>query len=325
LLSITPDPGISTELAQQWTQFCNTRLRYAWSIWDWPELLVTQERAFRPVWRNDQNYFANDELYFLPTTSYYKAIRDVIQGDPPTDTNFWAPITQVDKYIGYDQMGQQPIGEIFGVYNINPRLFPSLQPPGIKFRPSQYGVDVSPFSGPTVFINFKIPFQKLTTDPWVQATYQYGQSVFWTDGNCYAVGVASTTAPPSDTTQWYQIPLPSVLAEYVKTAAAGDAADDQAAEQTLLAESEEYLHQEVNRLMGQGQAHYYSLRRPQRYHFPYGLGGFWWSVSGPWTGGFVSTLTDALYSPLPQDRRLVLADELGDAVVTETGQEILVQ
>jgi hypothetical protein len=323
-LSINPSPDLSPEFAAQWISFINTRLAYAWFFYDWPDLTVTQERAFRPIWRADQDYFANDEVYFLPTPGYYKAIQDVTKGTPPTDTNFWAALSAVDKFVEYDQFGQQPIGQVRGVFPFNPRVYPSLQPPGLMFRPSEKGIDVLPFTGNSVFLNYQIVPSRFTSIPWqAGVAYSYGNVVYWSDGNCYQCGVASTTSDPTDISSWFVVPLPQVLLEYVKAAVAADASDDRFVEQQLLQEAQGYLEQEVNKLMSQGHVHRYNLRQPQRTGIPYGVSGFWWSASAPWSGGFVSTLTDQLYSPLAQDRRETLATETGQEIVTETGQEIL--
>lgn len=416
LLSIDPTIDVSPEMAASWCQYINTRSRYGWGVWDWPDLTVTQERAFRPIWRSDQDYFAQDEVCYLPNllanqntsnklNSYFRALSEVPEGaaNGPGGANsatYWQPINQtatfndgvstvstttftsatanfnagdvnqpiaasvayvpagttiasvtnattivlsqaaiqsgtgisftisgrstaLDKYIAYDQSGQAPIGEVYAIFNYNPRLYPSLQPPGLKFRPSEKGIDIWPFTGDSVFVNYKIPPSKFTTTPWAAGLYTYGQSVYWTDGNCYQCGVASTLNDPTDLTSWFVIPLPNVLLDYVKAAAAADAADDTQTEATLLQEADDYLSREIDKLMAQGEQHFYSLRKPHREWIPYGVAGFWWSISAPWSGGVVSTLTDALYSPISQDRRPSLITENAENIVTENGENIL--
>jgi len=386
LLSINPTkPEFSTDFVTQWMAFLNTRITDTWEMWDWSEFFVTEERAFRTVWRSDQNYFTGDDVYFLPKFSdgvintntslvsatanftasdagnvvagigivpgtkiltftnsttvvldtattatatgvtftisrspaYFTALSEVPQGTTPINTTYWTPITTLDKYIAYDQMGQRPIGMMRGVYNVNPRLVPSLYPPGIPYRPSEKGIDVWPYSGATVFVNYKIVPSKFTATNWQQGTYSYGQTVFYTDGNCYQCGVRQTTALPTDITQWFIVPLPIVLVDYLTRAVAGDAADDSQTEAVLLKEADDLLSGKINTLAAQGQKFRYNLGRQHRSRDG-------WCYSLPFTGGFVSTLNDALFSPLTQDRRPSWITEGKVPVVTETGQPIIV-
>lgn len=421
LLSIDPTVDLSPEFAAQWTSYVNTRIKQAWDYYDWPELMATQERAFRPIYRADQDWFTGDEVCYLPNfianvnsstgnsvNVYYRAVSEVPQGSTyaPTTTlgaNYWIPLNQaatftdlvctsgsnvvtsqtalfnagdkglqlsvstglfavgtsissvtnsttavlsnnalanspvggapfsivgravgLDKYVAYDQIGQQPIGEVYGAYNFNPRLRPWLTVPGLYFRPSEKGVDIAPFSGNSVYLWYKIPYSQFTSTPWVAGIYFYGQSVYWTDGNCYQCGVHSTTTDPTDNTSWFVIPLPTFIVNFVKTAAAGDAADDARVEATLLKEAEGYLNGEIDKLMGQGHAYCYTLRRRRQVWLPYGLSNFWWSAVVPWQGTFVTTLTDTYYTPIPDPRIPTWVTDSGESVVDDSVTPILV-
>ncbi len=74
--------------------------------------------------------------------------------------------------------------------------------------------------------------------------------------------------------------MPYVIAEYVKLGSAADAADDVLLKADLTAQARAALEVEVDRLVQQGEKHFYSQRGNQR--VPLGLSGFYWSVAAPY-------------------------------------------
>lgn len=77
----------------------NTRARYAWDAFPWPEWTTSEKRLFRPVYASGSTYAAGAEVFFYATRSYYVALRAVSAGHAPatlsggvwsTNLAYWA-------------------------------------------------------------------------------------------------------------------------------------------------------------------------------------------------------------------------------------------
>src|ERR1044072_6984133 len=70
--------NVSQDRLRSIVQHINKRARWIWSRWDWPELRITEERAFRTIWSPTKSFFrvgANgkpDEFLWLDNMTYYR-------------------------------------------------------------------------------------------------------------------------------------------------------------------------------------------------------------------------------------------------------------
>lgn len=310
----------SKDIARQYTAFGNRHLKNSWEMFDWPELNITEERAFRNIWNSTKQFLRSDagtaagQLFYIPNMTYYdvraSAVIDPPVGTLPTNTTYFTPtdLTTFERYIAYQQTCQREIGELMGIYHSNPNLWrPCWNVPCISYKPNEKGIQVRT-SNPTVFVRYRVPPSVFTSEPWSQtSSYLKGHIVFWnSDGNCYK---ARQNVPPghipSVTTYWSLVQLPDFLAQYVALKIAGNASEDVATRGAYDNEALLVLSREVDKRIEQGQKWpTYNLGFINRYH------RYDWIESLPWCGSStVTTLTDTCY------------DEDGGETVTAVDEE----
>lgn len=204
-----------------------------------------------------------------------------LPGELPTNAAKFAVLNPVDRYIELDQPGKQSIEMIRALYDVTPRTNYGARM--WNYGPSGRGIDTPIESGPTTWITYTIRPSKFTSEAYSAAkTYKTGGLAYFTDGNVYRA-ISDVTGVSPDTTNnvyWALVPMPHVLSEYVKTAAASAAADDAQTQTTLLAQAKELLTREIDKLIEQGEGHNYRFADTSRTRIPYGVSGFWWSVRG---------------------------------------------
>ena len=312
LLPAARENGIDTELdfnrnhAQAYVNAINQHTRTGWEYTDWPDLDETREVAFRPRWNATKTFLRAgvnglpDEVFYIPTLSYYRVIATA-PGDPPpgtlpTDATYFTPLSLVDKYIDLDEPCRRAIGEVWGVYAGNPRLNGCAR--GLPFRPSEKGIDVTPCGGPTAFIRFQIRPSQFTSELYDAAkAYKKNELCYWSpeqggDGNCYRRLSAGNGVAPSSTATWALVPMPYRISQYVMLRAAASLAEERATKTDLENKAETALIREIDKLYEQGKPlPRYRIGFAQRRRIPYGLTG--WICSLAWdAASAVTTLTD---------------------------------
>lgn len=316
--AITMDAGLSI------TERINARVKRGWFYWEAPDITLCEERAFRQIWNNSRQFYHGDEVFYIPTMSYFVVKADAPTnppiGTPPTDATFWDVLFPVGQYIEYDQICRKPIGDVLAIYGANPATVKC--PRGLGHRPSGRGIEVFGASGlATVFVRFLMQVERFTTIPFIPSkTYNRGDIVYvWETGECYQALQTSLNKPPAgEPSYWRQVLFPEFLAEYVKAGAYADTLRESdtsgerdpvklqlraASAQIADAEAEEEMIRRINRWQAQGQHYFY---------IPYGYRGAWWPSypDYPWPQGPngstlpVTTLTDqcecdASYLPPP--------------------------
>ena len=309
---------INDDLRDAVVDHINDRVQTIAQIWNWPEWNVTEERAFRQVWNANHQYKKvsdtdgqPDEVFYIPNTTYYKVNPDE-PVDPPVGTSpvavtpghtYWVQLdSPIDTYVAYDQVCKRAIGVVRGVYPMNPLLMNTgcgCSSP-LKYMPSEKGLQISQSSGPTVFILYSMPMPEYTMTPFVAGkTYPRASIVFDpTVGECFQA-LADTNSIPADANQWKRVPLLAVWENYVVWGAFKDCLmeydpdgmADLQAKMVLAQNAEETCNDEiqyqVDILAAQGQV----LRWKAFPRYGYQLNG--WRDSQDWSGGAVTTLTDA--------------------------------
>lgn len=311
LLGIDPAADLRNDHVSAWVQFANIRVKQGWEAWDFRDLLVTEERAFRPIWNASKRFFRSgtggkpDEIFYIPSFAYFRvkatAPSDPPPGTLPTNTTYYEPLTVVDKYIDLDQPCRRAIGIIRGVYNANPRIGTGYDFTPLNYGPSERGIDVGVGAGMTAFIHYQTTPSEFASDPYEAArAYRKGEVVYWGtgqggDGNCYRALAGTIGNRPDNAAYWAVVPVPAILASFLKLAVAADACDDLQTSGKLEAQAGEALTSEINKLLEQGERHFYRpWRRARRIcGAPLGVGNFWWSVSPPYSSdAAITTLTD---------------------------------
>lgn len=287
---------LAIELARPIVSAINSRCRRIWPLWDWPDLRVTEERAFRPIWNSTEQFAVGDELFYIPGWRYYAVLEDA-PGDPPvgtlpTNTTYFEPIELEEYYISRDQRCRRAIGEVLGVYGSNPRTNSASVARRLPFRISQHGIDVYGGGSMTAWIEFKVRPSKFSAEPYDAATaYAKGDVMYWPeDGNCYRA-VTATTGNEPESVYWAQVPMPEVLAEYVKWGAAGDTAENPVDRREWQEQAERAFQTEADSLIAQGQDMRYQHFGCRSQVCLQGLN--WFIASGWYDGSATTSLTDA--------------------------------
>ncbi len=319
-LGIDPDSSdLNNDHAAAWTSFINRYVRQGWEAWDFPELDVTEERAFRPIWSSSKqfrrvglNNGQPDELLYIPdlvagNNPYYQVLStaptDPPVGTLPTNTTYFQPLVLVDKYIAYDQQCRQTIGRVIGIYGSNPRMFTNSS--GVKtsfrrlsYKPSEKGIDVHHTAKYTVWVKFQMVPSQFTSKQYSSTTtYNKGDLAYDpTTGNVYRAVVVTTNNPPGSSS-WMVVPLPYTLQLFAIYAAASCASEDIVEQQNLMGKAQECLGREIDKLIEQGQRFpTYRTGFARKRHFGE------WAVIDPTIGddspsSVVTTLTDICQDP----------------------------
>lgn len=254
---LTPEGTVPAVHAAFLARMIQKEVRHGWRWYEWPELTLTERRAYRPVWDAAAGYAAGEEVFFEDDETYYAANAVTSAGESPATTPAkWDAIT-VDfaKYVALNQSGLARIGEVLGVTVRDPRI--NRAPGTALFRLSDFGVMLAPDAPARVWVRFRLPTPKFTAIEWEDGTFAAG-IVRYHNGDCWEALEATSSEPGADATWALQV-IPEFLHDYAVEAVYADWLDDdgQKAKSTLQREdAEDMLADERNqftRTQGQGQ------------------------------------------------------------------------
>lgn len=277
LLGIDPEQDLLKDHARAWVASINSKVRYGWSFWPWPELEITEERAFRQVWYTDVKYKGGQgeesEVYYPVTKTYHRAYGTPEDGTIPSnsllseveigrivppyqippDGLYRLSDAEVGRHVAFDQFGKRAIEEVTAVNRTDPRSATNSRK--WDWEVSARGIDLPFASGPTVWLTFKPPPPVFTSTTWSNSKpYMRGDIVLDLDtGECYIALKPSTDKAVNLTGYWLRQDFPYVLSEYVTADAAADQTDDLQAKADLRAQAQEALASEIRKLGRQGQ------------------------------------------------------------------------
>lgn len=197
-IGLDPTQTIQPSTASALTEYINTRIRFAWEAYKWPELSAIEKRQFRPTFDAAATYATGAEVFYLG--NYYRKTGTGAVGVLPTVTATWTVATSLTDFvrsIDFDQTftaasgstAATPIGEVLHVYRQDPRVVRYAE------RVNFWVTDSGAIVGPTQFTN--------ATPNEVYVEFTIRPTMF------------NTSSANSD--------FPRVLSEYVKFATAADA------------------------------------------------------------------------------------------------------
>jgi len=96
-IGLDPTQTIAASTASALTEYINTRCRFAWEAYKWPELSTVERRRFREDYNASEVYTIGSEIYF--ETNYWRKVLTTAAGVGP-DTSF--SYTLHDKTKNYD-------------------------------------------------------------------------------------------------------------------------------------------------------------------------------------------------------------------------------
>ena len=206
--------------AEELAQAINRRAREGWQYAMWPELMILEERFYRPAWDVTADYVVGDERYY--DGIYYRALLDGAGQQPDTETTYWEEITDLDKYVPWTMAGYEDIGTVEGAWKNNPRL--TATPYSLDFRPGPNGIEMEAEAGVSVWLKYRRRPNRFTSVEYSAAqAYLEGELCYYaTTGECYKALQACTGQPPTDGTYWEKVDFPEVLEMWTVAAVRAD-------------------------------------------------------------------------------------------------------
>lgn len=132
-------------------------------------------------------------------------------------------ISGTELSLSYEQTGAEPFGEIFGIYLEDPDKVLNPKEVGYSLRDDRILLDPD-LTGTDVWVHYRLRPYQFSATSWSAATsYAAGDIVRAADGHCYEALSAHSGVQPPNGTNWKQLPVPSILSDYLKLAVASDA------------------------------------------------------------------------------------------------------
>lgn len=218
MCGLDPDLLARTEAAALAEHLSNAAAE-AWRYYDWPDAVLTEERALRPIFSLGGTYPLGTEVYAAEEGDYYVARQDST-GHPLSDGAYWERVTNLRPSLNLVNAGDNPIGEVLGVWSSDPGTDTgetSAQGYGYYLDGRTVVFDSS--AGNTVWIRFRLPPPRFTTEEWDEATlYQPGDRVF-IDPACYLAldsAQGEDQGPLNGPDRWRVQEVPELLEQAIK-------------------------------------------------------------------------------------------------------------
>ena len=170
--------------------------------------------------------YASDGLFYACHTAHTSS--GTLVPNATSSNERWGKLTELDKYVAWEQTGKNKIGDITEVWNDNPRTNGKAEQQ--LFNQSENGVQV--IDGPNVvYIQYRQPVPNLFYTTWTSGTsYVLGDVVRFpasgADFDLYETIVAHTASGSNDPSdgggQWSKINIPRDFNAFLTHGAAAD-------------------------------------------------------------------------------------------------------
>ena len=214
------------------------RLEEAWKFAWWPELMLLEERFFRADWNIATPYVAGDIVYSPTEDAYYECIL-ANTGQAVTDTTYWTPPDDWDRYVAWEQAGQTRIGTALQpAFSANPRTTANYTEH--RFALSENGMQFGGETGTSVWIVFRRQASRLASDEWVDGKdYSAGELVYYTPtGECYECLTATSAENPENALFWMKQEIPLIFRQFLVSTGYAETLRDEGNDQRADAEDE---------------------------------------------------------------------------------------
>jgi len=192
---------------------------------------VCEESYDAETFDRDNSHVVGDQVFYPPTDRSYQCYTDAAAGFLPTNTTYFAPLTDFDRYIAYEQTGETKIGDVVGVYSKSPIVWRNAREANYYLSPN--GIQVlDDYS--TVWVEFKAKVPVLFGDTFNsvlaytanagQVYYQSSANPSSFPGNFYDCIVTTTPGQSPETTpaSWSIINIPRLFQRYIERGALAD-------------------------------------------------------------------------------------------------------
>jgi hypothetical protein len=222
-IGLDPLETLSPDQAYEILDAMNDRLREGWEMYDFLEIISTDERAFRNQYDPSLCYGQGQAVWDWASRQYYEAVNTGV-GGPLSNPAVWLSTpTVTPAYVEWFQPAQKPIGACFKAYTLNP--FEDIKAVEVPFVISPRGLEfVVQQTPPTVWINYRTPYPGLGMFDWVSTqVYSAGESVIFGDDTYHSLLENNVgNSPDLKPDAWLIFKIPYVLARFVQQAAFSD-------------------------------------------------------------------------------------------------------
>jgi hypothetical protein len=217
------DANLDPNKAYELLTFINQRLREGWESYDFLDITLLEQRAFRDDFDSTLCYQTGDIVWDPITLQYYTALATTT-GGPLSNTSIWQPNTSVTpRWIPFWQTNKTPIGTPFQAWTQNPYENPNFVT--VPFKLSQRGLEFTQAQNVTsVWLMFRQPCPAIGTDPWtVGTTYNLWDPVLDGADSYYSLIDNNLGNDPAlSPSQWQLFRIPWVLQPFVTQAVFSD-------------------------------------------------------------------------------------------------------
>ena len=219
------DPATTTDAAvlAAVATYLNDRLREAWEGWKFPDTTRVEARVYKPRWEDvtPADLAAGAMVYHAG--SYWEAAMANPTAEPAENNDEWVLVTEgFERSVGLDQTGETPIGEVTGVWDRNPRVYPD-EALEVPFTLTENGVLVGSDAPAEVWVEFTVRVSELSSAAWAAGTTYLADEVAFHKNECWKAATDSTGSEPAATnTAWVLQPVPHVFARFIERAAYSD-------------------------------------------------------------------------------------------------------
>lgn len=224
-MGIDPDTGdLSVMLAARVTEHINERVREACEYDWWPEWMVTERRQYALDYVAGGTYASGERVYDATEDGYYESAQDANTGNAVTDTDWWTPMGDWNRYIPLVMTGFTDIGEIRRLTNHDPRTNQTYPDP-VGYWLTAEGVQMSDLAGNRPYAEFRRRAPEFSSTAWVVATSYAVDALTYLEspGESYiCIQAGSNQNPSTETAYWTKVDFPYTWARYVKMGAYAD-------------------------------------------------------------------------------------------------------
>jgi hypothetical protein len=224
MMGLDPKKNMQGNQAEAIARYINSRVREGWESFDFAALRNVEERAFRDDYSTVKTYSIDDVVWDSITREYYQAVQSGTN-QSLANTSYWKLFVNDSFSIPFEQTGKNPIGIINGIYSSDPRKAQNPREYLFVLDSEDFFV-LEPILEKTAFIDFQIRASEFNAEMWMpNAIYKKGVIRYSPNtGDCYeSLLDDNQNHQVTETAWWRKIPMPYVLAEFVKIAAYSDA------------------------------------------------------------------------------------------------------
>ena len=203
----------------------------------------------------DTVLYGVDGLYYTAHTAHTAS--GTLTPDATGGNDKWGVLTELDKYVAWEQTGENKIGDVLEVWDYNPRT--NNKATTQSFYQSENGIQV--LNGPNiVYVEYRQLLPSLFYTTWAEGTpYSVDQVIrFPVSGAAFdlyeatsthtAGGIGSATYPLTGGAPWALIQIPRDFSAYLSHGAASSMLQTDEKEQLALAQ-EQYAERALMELL----------------------------------------------------------------------------